>query len=383
MKNNSDVNIIIGGDLYPKGQVQQLFIEGNCEAIFSDILPFFKKADYAVVNLECPLSDKDSPIEKDGALLKAAEQSINGIKASNIDAVNLSNNHILDHGEIGIQNTLKVLAKNGVNYFGAGANIKDAKKSHIVEIKGKKIAFMGVAEHEFSIARENSYGANPLNITDNIREIRALRKTVDFIIVLYHGGKEHYEYPTPKQQDVSRFFIEEGVDAVISQHSHIVGSFERYLGKPIVYGQGNLLFEKLTRNNKTWFNGFLVSLMLKENSIEFEFIPFEQSNSFIGVRKLNQIDSEQMISELNERSRRIKNTDFVKDEWLKLCLAELPVYNSRLFGHSRVLRVLNRKVNFTKWAYPKWKRIMIRNVVECETHREGLETLWNNKNSKF
>lgn len=383
MKINEDINIVIGGDLYPQGFVEPLFIEGDSKAIFSDILPYFKQADYTVVNLECPLTNTDSPIEKDGAALRAAEQTINGIKASHIDAVNLSNNHILDHGDKGVKSTLRVLSENKVNYFGAGANINAAKKFHIVEIKGKKIAFMGVAEHEFSIATDNSYGANPLHVTDNIREIKKLRKSVDFIIVLYHGGKEHYEYPTPKQQDISRFFIEEGADAVIAQHSHIAGSFETYLGKPIIYGQGNLLFEKLVRNNKTWFTGFLVSLKLKENAINFEFIPYEQSNSFVGVRRLNEKDSDQMKKELNKRSLKIESTDFVKEEWLKLCLAEIPLYNSRLLGHNRLFRVINRKINFTSWAFPKWKKVMIRNVVECETHREGLETLWNDKNSKF
>jgi len=90
-----------------------------------------------------------------------------------------------------------------------------------------------------------------------------------------------------------------------------------------------------------------------------------------------------MIQGLINRSLNISNVDFVKAEWLKLCLEELSVYNSRLFGHNRVLRVLNRKFNFSNWLYPKWKKIMIRNLVECETHREGLETLWNDENCKF
>lgn len=381
--NYTDINIVIGGDIYPKGKVEQFFIDGNAPAIFNDILPYFKQADYSIVNLECPLTNINSPIEKDGAALRAPEETINGIRKSDIDAVNLANNHILDHADVGVKNTLKVLKDHDVKYFGAGANLKEAKKPLIIELKGKTIAFMGVAEHEFSIARDRSFGANPLNITHNIREIRELRKKVDFIIVLYHGGKEHYVYPSPKQQDISRFFIEEGVDAVIAQHSHIAGSYETYLGKPIVYGQGNLLFEKLSRNIESWFTGFLVSLTLKDDKIDFEFIPFEQSNSFVGVRKLNTEASKQMKNELKERSHKIENPEFVKKEWLHLCTKELPLYSSRLFGHSRVLRVLNRKINFTSWAYPKWKKIMIRNVVECETHREGLEVLWNDKNTKF
>lgn len=381
--NKEEINIIIGGDIYPKGQLESLFEHSNISKIFNDILPVIDNADYTVVNLECPLADKDTPILKDGSNLRAVTKTVNGLKKAGIDAINLSNNHILDHGEEGLKSTLNTLSKKEIKYFGAGENLEAAAKAHIVTIKDKKIAFMGVAEHEFTIATESSYGANPLNIINNIRYIRALRNQVDFIILLYHGGKEHYAYPTPKQQNKSRFFIEEGVDVVISQHSHIAGSYEKYLGKLIVYGQGNFLFEKLSRNIDSWFTGFLVSLKLNKNSFDFKFIPFEQSNGFIGVKKLDENKSKLMIKKLKERSTNLSDVSFVKESWGKLCLEELSVYNSRLFGHNRLLRVLNRKINFSNWLYPKWKKIMIRNVVECETHREGLETLWNQEESKL
>jgi len=381
--NKEDITIVIGGDVYPKGKVESHFINGDAAEIFNDILPLFQNADYSVVNLECPLADNETPILKDGANLRAVTKTVNGLKGSQINAVNLSNNHILDQGEEGLKSTLSTLSKHEIACFGAGKNLEEAAKAHVITIKGKKIAFLGVAEHEFTIATDSSCGANPLHVSNNVRVIRKLKKQVDYIILLYHGGKEHYAYPTPNQQDKSRFFIEEGVDVVIAQHSHIAGSYEEYLGKLIVYGQGNLVFEKLSRNYATWFTGFLVSLKLKENAFEFEFIPFEQANGIVGVRKLDKTQSELMIQGLINRSLNISNVDFVKAEWLKLCLEELSVYNSRLFGHNRVLRVLNRKFNFSNWLYPKWKKIMIRNLVECETHREGLETLWNDENCKF
>lgn len=381
--NREDITIIIGGDVYPKGKVEPHFISGNAAEIFNDILPVFQNADYTVVNLECPLTDTDTPISKDGAALRAATKAVNGLKQSGINAVNLSNNHILDQGEDGLKSTLKTLSSQQIAYFGAGKNLEAATKPHIVTIKDKTIAFVGVAEHEFTIATDYTHGANPLDVPNNVRQIRALREKVDYIIMLYHGGKEHFAYPTPNQQSRSRFFIEEGVDVVIAQHSHIAGTYEEYLGKLIVYGQGNLLFEKLSRNYNSWFEGLLVRLKLSECKIEFSFVPLEQSKNFVGVRKMNSEESDLFLMEFQRRSKKIKDSNFVKKEWKKLCLKELSLYKSRLHGHNRILRVINRKINFTKWLYPKWKKLMIRNVVECETHREGLETLWNDKNTKF
>jgi len=381
--NKEEIIIAIGGDVYPKGNIEPHFINGNAAEIFNDILPVFQNADYTVVNLECPLADNETPILKDGAALRAVTKTVNGLKQSGIDAVNLSNNHIYDHGVEGIKSTLSTLSNHQIANFGAGKNLEEAAKAHIVTIKGKKIAFLGVAEHEFTIALDTKYGANPLDVPNNVRVIRALREQVDYIIMLYHGGKEHYAYPTPNHQSKSRFFIEEGVDVVIAQHSHVAGSYEEYLGKLIVYGQGNLIFEKLSRNYDTWFEGFIIELKLNTNKIDFNFIPIQQSSKHVGAKKMTKNEAEFMLNELNKRSKMIKNTEFVKEEWRKLCRKDLALYKSRLHGHNRILRVLNRKTNFTKWFYPKWKRMMIRNVIECETHREGLETLWNNEDVDF
>lgn len=381
--NKEEITIIIGGDVYPKGNVESHFINGDAKQIFNDILPIFNKADYTLVNLECPLTDKETPISKDGAALRAATQTVNGLKASGIDAVNLSNNHILDQGALGIDSTINILNNHKIAHFGAGKDVKTAETAHVVSIKEKTIAFIGVAEHEFTIATDTAHGANPLNLPNNLRQIRSLRDKVDYIILLYHGGKEHYPYPTPNQQNISRFFIEEGVDVVIAQHSHIAGSYEKYKDKLIIYGQGNLLFEKMSRNYKSWFEGVLVELKLTDKKIDFNFIPFEQSRGFTGVKRMNTEASRTMLKEFQMHSDKITNPQFVKEEWKKLCLKELPLYTSRLHGHNRILRVLNRKINFAKWLYPKWKKMMIRNVVECETHREGLETLWKDDKVDF
>ncbi len=370
------INVVIGGDLCPSGEVEKLFEAGYSEKIFNDLLPIFKSADFTLVNLECPLIKTLSPISKDGAVLGASAQCVNGLKETQIHAVNLANNHILDHNEQGINSTFEVLNEKQINYFGAGKNIVDAQKPFIQTIKNKRFGFIGIAEHEFSIADKKQYGANPLDIIENLRTIRQLKQKVDHVIVLFHGGKEHYPYPTPNQQKVCRFFIEEGVDAVICQHSHIIGSYEKYKNGLIVYGQGNMLFEKATRNKNTWFEGFLVSLKFNNDSLEFEFIPFEQSKNGIGTKLLDVDKTNKILNLLNERTKNVSNTDFVEKEWSKLCEKEKYLYASRIHGHNRLLRLLNRKLYFSDWFYSSKIKNMIRNVIECETHREGLETLW-------
>lgn len=65
----------------------------------------------------------------------------------------------------------------------------------------------------------------------------------DYTIVLYHGGKEHYRFPSPNLQKYCRKFIEKGANIVICQHSHCIGCEENYKNGKIIYGQGNFLFD--------------------------------------------------------------------------------------------------------------------------------------------
>jgi len=80
----------------------------------------FEKADISVVNLECPLIQKEAPIEKCGPNLGAPVDCANGLKAMGIDVVGLANNHIMDHGPQGLWITIKALGEHGIAHVGAG-----------------------------------------------------------------------------------------------------------------------------------------------------------------------------------------------------------------------------------------------------------------------
>lgn len=382
MKTKSS-SIIITGDIYPFGACEAPLVQGEIEQVFHDLLPHLQSADYVLGNLETPLTKLNTPILKDGANLKANPKTLNGLKKAGFRAFGLANNHILDYGDKGLLETMESLKREEIDFFGAGKDLGKARQPHIVTVGETTIGFLAVAEHEFTIATTNTYGAYGLNLPDNVRQIITLKKQVDLVIILYHGGKEHYPYPTPNQQNISRFFVEMGADIVIAQHSHIIGAYEWYNDKFILYGQGNFLFEKLARNYNSWFEGILVKLTVNKNEFSVELLPFEQSKGFVGIKLMTDRKKQEVLHQLEALSKEVTSTENVAKMWEGRCLQEFPLYQSRLFGHNRYLRVLNRKLNFAKWWYPKWKKTMIRNVVECETHREGLETLWRHKNNVF
>lgn len=98
-----------------------------------------------------------------------------------------------------------------------------------------------------------------------------MKKQCDIAIVLYHGGKEHYRYPSPNLQRICRKIVDKGADLVICQHSHCIGCEEKWNSGVIVYGQGNFLFDN--SNSEFWKTGLLVVLdfdkTMKQTSVSY------------------------------------------------------------------------------------------------------------------
>ena len=84
------INILIGGDICPIGRNLPYFLSGNAEVLFGDLLPEFTGAHLSIVNLECPLIEKDMPILKCGPVMGVQSGCIKGLKNAQIDIVNLA-----------------------------------------------------------------------------------------------------------------------------------------------------------------------------------------------------------------------------------------------------------------------------------------------------
>ncbi len=268
------ITILIGADICPIGGNRPYFIAGDAQSLLNDLRVEFEQTDLCIANLECPLIENPCPILKTGPVFGEPNAVINGLKHAGVDVLALANNHILDHGAPGLKNTLAVCASAGIATVGAGENPQAARRILIREAGGLKIGILAVAEHEFSIATSCSAGANPLDLIDFVRNVRAHKHEFDYLIVLFHGGDE-FLVPSPRIKETCHFMVEMGANAVIVQHSHCLGGYEEYQGAHIVYGQGALIMdEAIYRNLKSFHEGFLVKLSIsEEGSATMDVVP--------------------------------------------------------------------------------------------------------------
>lgn len=365
------MEMLIAGDLVPTECNMDLFNIADINALLGkELVPLWNSADMRIFNLEVPLTNEENPIDKCGPNLIAPTSTIVGIKSLNPSLITLANNHILDHGEQGLRSTQNVLNKNNIPCIGAGDNLYEASKPYIMEIDGIKVGIYTCAEHEFTIATDSEPGANPFDPLESLDHIQELKAICSYVIVLYHGGKEHYRYPSPYLQKVSRKMVDKGADVVICQHSHCIGCFEEYKDSTIVYGQGNFIFGG--HGNEYWDTGLLVNIEILDQ-IKVKYIPIVRTQK--GIQLASKIESEKILSDFYERSQEILQEGFIKIKYEQFAAKNIDNYLRKFSGFGRYISYADRKLLkglLVKMKYNKNKLLAIRNYVECEAHRELL-----------
>lgn len=364
------VRIVLGGDVVPTASNRDAFLTGDVSRLVDDGLRgVLGKADFRIINLEVPLTNEEAPIEKCGPALIAPAGSARGLAELGVDAVALANNHIMDQGAGGLKSTISALEGAGIRYFGAGESLPGAGRPLIVDVGGRRLGLYACAEHEFSIAGDDFPGANPFDPMLSLVHVKRLGDGCDVVVVLYHGGKEHYRYPSPLLRERCRALVDSGADVVVCQHSHCIGCEEVWHGGTIVYGQGNFLFDY--QDNEFWATGILVEVCIG-GSVSIKYHPIVKNGA--SVRLARNTEVHEIMGGFRERSEQIKLAGFVEEEYGRFARSNLNGYLSAIMPGARSFpfRVLNRLYggNLAEKLCGRQLLLTLRNYVECEAHNE-------------
>lgn len=322
------MRIFIGGDITPTAVTVPAFDRADIPALFGSIPALLRTGDMTVANVECALTDSDGKIHKCGPNLKGRPSYADVIRDAGITHIGLANNHVYDFGKTGFYDTLRALDAAGLPYTGVGENEADARKPLYVEVCGKTVALVCVAEHEYSYAlpdREGVWGFDPFETMEDIREAKS---RADFVLVLYHGGKEQSRYPSPRLRKACRAMVNAGADFVTCQHSHCIGVYEEYRAGKILYGQGNFNFVGYI-DHPHWKNGLLVQLDLTDDGkLAVTFHPVVITAT--GVTLAEGAERETLLKELDERNAALQDEQAWLKEWNAFCESMRPNYRESI-----------------------------------------------------
>jgi poly-gamma-glutamate capsule biosynthesis protein CapA/YwtB (metallophosphatase superfamily) len=245
-------------------------------------------ADVNVCNLECPLTDEGTPHPTKSYVFRGRPANVAGLTYAGIDVVSLGNNHIVDYGQRGMEETQEVLDAAGIRWSGAGDDEYAALQPIFWTERGVAVAFLGQCNRT---GREYNYqpflDAAPGKpgfaylIEPNLGDaVAAARPYADLVVAQLHAGIEYATAPAlrggapeaaapvpeppfdaasvepgepgpefttmPSYTDrqLCRRAVDAGADLVIGHHPHVLQGFEVYGGVLIAFSLGNFAFDQ-------------------------------------------------------------------------------------------------------------------------------------------
>ena len=365
-------HVLIGGDFCPIGRAEKLLIQGE-RIIAPDLETKILESDIFIANLESPLlSSQCSPILKKGPHIKVSSKVVNGLKQMHFSALSLSNNHIMDYGIDGLNETTAALDKISLDYFGVQGRGKN-KVYKIFQVNDIKVGTVSLSNFEFSTIYDfNNNGTYPIDPIYAFQIINELKEYCDHIIFILHTGLNEMPLPFVYQRKFCKYLIDLGIIAVFCQHSHTCGSYEEYNNGFISYGQGHFLFD-LNSTSESWAEGYLVKLSLSKNQLEsFEIIGTKQFFDSQNIRLMLDKERAAFMHKLNGYNKILSDEKKYRD-YLDGFYNKLSSYyfGQLLFPESRFFKFIRRKINLG-FLIPTRVKITLLNMLRTEEHKEAL-----------
>lgn len=229
-----------------------------------EIRPLFREADVAFVNLESPLSDD----ARWAGAFRTPTAFAGGLRWAGIDVVSTANNHSLDAEGEGLRDTREALFRAGVGAVGTGGDLEAARRPHVVERSGVRIAFLAYAQFvnagSSAFAQPARSGVAPLDPLLVEEDIRRVRDQVDWVVVSFHWGLENESRTHPEARRIAHEAIDAGADVILGHHSHVPKAVELYGDGVIFYSLGNLIFG---HNHDYWGDNIVAEIRLGPGEI--------------------------------------------------------------------------------------------------------------------
>jgi poly-gamma-glutamate synthesis protein (capsule biosynthesis protein) len=158
------------------------------------------------------------------------------------DVINLQNNHSLDLGVKGLQDSIRETIKRNITPLGG------KKFSVVIDTENGNIGIIALTD-VMNNPNDREYVAMA-DSPDALKEIRRLREISTIVAVYLHWGRELDDVPTERMKELTLKFIQAGADIIVGTHPHVVGKVHCIQGKPVVYSLGNFLFDQKYEDTK-------------------------------------------------------------------------------------------------------------------------------------
>lgn len=270
----------------------------NDNLLASEVMGFLGEADHVVANVECALTT--CGYEKNKLLNHASNPEAGRFLSKlGIKIWSLANNHIMDCGVQGLNDTLRCAKENHCQTLGVGENFEQAAMPVIVG-DHVKIGIFSIANPWDYLKTDKNACVLTWDKKDRIKNaVTMIRSDVDWIVFVVHGGDEYSDIALPYMRERYKALLDLGADIIVAHHPHVVQNYERVGEKYIFYSLGNFIFD--TENQRDFAHtdaGILLGVDFKKDSFSFNHLPIRINRTKGTVEKG---DTPAVFCELNEK----------------------------------------------------------------------------------
>lgn len=206
---------------------RQAYDQAESPAYFlENVYDIFSRDDMTLVNFEGVLTYSEAMREGQTYCIKGDPRYARILTEGSVEAAGMGNNHRLDYGDEGSDDTAAALEAEGI-VWAYEENVG------IYEMKGIRIGFVSVNEVSQGAVVEKT-------LQEGFERLK--EEGADLILACCHWGVEGEYTPEDYQKALGRKCIDWGADLVIGHHPHVLQGVEEYQGKYIVYSLGNFCF---------------------------------------------------------------------------------------------------------------------------------------------
>lgn len=267
--------LAVGDIMFHIPQVREAYTENGYDFSmpFEKVKTLISQSDFAIANFETTINENKRL--SGYPRFNSPPEVLEGISKAGFDLLVTANNHCMDTGVEGAENTAKLIRKNGMIPVGTGGA---QNKSAVVDIKGIKVGILAYTttinglkapEGFVSMADEEQIG----------KDIAAIKQKSDFVIVYLHAGIEYARDINEQQIKLFHTVADAGADVILGSHPHVVQRSEVYHtgGRDVFidYSMGNFLSNQ---NDKYTDIGAMAKLKLKKQNgtttlADFQILP--------------------------------------------------------------------------------------------------------------
>lgn len=235
------------GDIMTGRHVEEVVDQHGYASLFAPTEALLE-ADYVSGNLEQVITeDPDELPEADKFIhLSDGPEMLDALAAAGFTTVTLANNHTMDHGIPGLEETIAAVDEAGLDRAGAGLDLAEAQQPAVTQHEDLTVATLSFTDAyvEGFPARAFQGGvltAEPDAVESLIEETDA---EADLTIAQFHWGEEYDLGPSADQRELAEVAADAGADLIVGHHPHVLMPVERIGDALVLYSLGNFVFDQ-------------------------------------------------------------------------------------------------------------------------------------------